>query len=96
MNKKYQVFVSSTYEDLKNERQEIVEAILDAGHIPAGMEIFGGAGTIIDTIKNGLMNRIFIFYCWEESTVQYIVRKISALQNGNIDMQNQLINQFVQ
>jgi hypothetical protein len=51
MNKKYQVFVSSTYEDLKNERQEIVEAILDAGHIPAGMEIFGGAGTIIDTIK---------------------------------------------
>lgn len=40
MNKKLQVFVSSTYTDLKEERQAAVEAILDAGHIPVGMEIF--------------------------------------------------------
>lgn len=38
--KKLQVFVSSTYEDLKGERQAAVEAILNAGHIPAGMELF--------------------------------------------------------
>ena len=38
--KKLQVFVSSTYEDLKEERQAAVEAILAAGHIPAGMELF--------------------------------------------------------
>lgn len=38
--KKFQVFVSSTYEDLKEERQAAVEAILSAGHIPAGMELF--------------------------------------------------------
>jgi Domain of unknown function (DUF4062) len=38
--KKLQVFVSSTYEDLKEERQAAVEAILTAGHIPAGMELF--------------------------------------------------------
>jgi hypothetical protein len=38
--KKLQVFVSSTYDDLKEERQAAVEAILDAGHIPAGMELF--------------------------------------------------------
>lgn len=38
--KKLQVFVSSTYEDLKEERQAAVEAILNAGHIPAGMELF--------------------------------------------------------
>ena len=37
--KKLQVFVSSTYEDLKQERQTAVEAILTAGHIPAGMEL---------------------------------------------------------
>ena len=49
--KKMQIFVSSTYEDLKDERQKMVEAILDAGHIPAGMEIFGGAGTVIGAIK---------------------------------------------
>lgn len=39
-DKKLQVFVSSTYTDLKEERQAAVEAILSAGHIPAGMELF--------------------------------------------------------
>lgn len=38
--KKLQVFVSSTYIDLREERQTAVEAILMAGHIPAGMELF--------------------------------------------------------
>jgi len=38
--KKLQVFISSTYTDLKEERQAAVEAILTAGHIPAGMELF--------------------------------------------------------
>lgn len=38
--KKLQVFVSSTYADLGDERQAAVEAILTAGHIPAGMELF--------------------------------------------------------
>jgi len=40
MNKKLQVFISSTYTDLIDERQAAVEAILDTGHIPAGMELF--------------------------------------------------------
>jgi len=38
--KKYQIFVSSTFADMKEERQAAVEAILAAGHIPAGMELF--------------------------------------------------------
>src|ERR1039458_7129701 len=37
--KKLQVFVSSTFSDLIPERQAAVEAILTAGHIPAGMEL---------------------------------------------------------
>lgn len=40
MATKYQIFVSSTFTDLKDERQAAVEAILAAGHIPAGMELF--------------------------------------------------------
>lgn len=40
MKKKFQVFISSTYLDLIEERQAAVEAILSAGHIPAGMELF--------------------------------------------------------
>lgn len=38
--KKLQVFVSSTFDDLKDARQAAVEAILTAKHIPAGMELF--------------------------------------------------------
>ena len=40
MKKKLQVFVSSTWTDMILERQAAVEAILEAGHIPAGMELF--------------------------------------------------------
>lgn len=45
-NRKLQVFVSSTYEDLKDYREAAVKAILEAKHIPAGMELFaaGDAG----------------------------------------------------
>lgn len=39
-DKKLQVFVSSTYTDLREERQAAVEAILSSGNIPAGMELF--------------------------------------------------------
>lgn len=40
LKKRLQVFVSSTYIDLIEERRAAVEAILNAGHIPAGMELF--------------------------------------------------------
>ncbi len=40
LKKRLQVFVSSTFEDLQVERQAAVMAILRAGHIPAGMELF--------------------------------------------------------
>ena len=40
MKKKLQVFISSTYTDMLTERQAAVEAVLRAGHIPAGMELF--------------------------------------------------------
>eukprot|EP00831_Metopus_contortus_P073935 TRINITY_DN6747_c0_g2_i1.p1 TRINITY_DN6747_c0_g2~~TRINITY_DN6747_c0_g2_i1.p1 ORF type:complete len:217 (-),score=23.92 TRINITY_DN6747_c0_g2_i1:23-673(-) len=40
VNKKYQVFISSTYEDLREERQEVLKAILKLNHIPTGMELF--------------------------------------------------------
>lgn len=39
-NKKYQIFVSSTYEDLKEERKSIIENISKMGHLPVGMELF--------------------------------------------------------
>lgn len=40
MDKKFQVFISSTFEDLKEERRAVTEMILNLGHIPVGMELF--------------------------------------------------------
>lgn len=40
MNKKYQVFVSSTYKDLKEERLAVTQVLLKMGFIPVGMEQF--------------------------------------------------------
>lgn len=57
MEKKLQVFVSSTYTDLIEERQSAVKAILDAGHIPAGMELFkAGNLSQLETIKKWINN----------------------------------------
>lgn len=52
MKKKLQIFVSSTFTDLKKERQAAVEAILKSGNIPAGMELFtSGNESQLETIK---------------------------------------------
>tara|TARA_B100000749_G_scaffold16081_1_gene12383 strand:- start:100 stop:1128 length:1029 start_codon:yes stop_codon:yes gene_type:complete len=40
MDKKYQVFVSSTYVDLLEERKEVIQALLELDCIPVGMELF--------------------------------------------------------
>lgn len=43
MDKRYQVFVSSTYADLKEERQHVMQALMEMDCIPAGMELFPAA-----------------------------------------------------
>lgn len=40
MDKRYQVFVSSTFTDLQIERQAVMQALLSLDHFPAGMELF--------------------------------------------------------
>lgn len=43
MDKKYQVFVSSTYEDLQEERKAVIEALLQMNCFPVGMEYFNAS-----------------------------------------------------
>lgn len=43
MDKRYQVFVSSTYVDLQNERQSVIQTLMEMDCIPAGMELFPAA-----------------------------------------------------
>jgi len=43
MEKKYQIFISSTFKDLKTARLKVRDAILSIYHFPVGMEMFGAA-----------------------------------------------------
>lgn len=43
MDKRYQVFVSSTYADLQHERQRVIQALMEMDCIPSGMELFPAA-----------------------------------------------------
>ncbi|SFF11438.1 DnaB-like helicase C-terminal domain-containing protein [Spirosoma endophyticum] len=74
--KKLQVFVSSTYLDLIKERQAAVEAILTAGHIPAGMELFSaGDKSQMDVIKR-----------WIDESDVYLL--LLAGRYGSIDLES--------
>lgn len=57
METKYQIFISSTFTDLEEERDGIIKAILELYHIPIGMEMFSAGDEdqwkiISDTIRN--------------------------------------------
>ena len=43
MEKRYQIFVSSTFADLQEERQQVIQALMEMDCIPAGMELFPAA-----------------------------------------------------
>ncbi|MDN3657477.1 DUF4062 domain-containing protein [Ferruginibacter paludis] len=55
MDIKYQVFVSSTYIDLIEERQEVMQALLELDCIPVGMELFPAADDDQWTLIKGLI-----------------------------------------
>jgi hypothetical protein len=53
MERRYQVFISSTFRDLVEERQSLQRAILELDHFPAGMELFpAGDDAAWDLIKD--------------------------------------------
>lgn len=56
MDTKYQVFVSSTYKDLLEERQEVMQALLELDCIPVGMELFPAADDDQWTLIKGLID----------------------------------------
>lgn len=64
-NRKLQVFVSSTFTDLKDERQAAVEAILKTRNIPAGMELFAaGDQEQMEVIKEWIRESDVYMLIW--------------------------------
>jgi len=55
MDKRYQVFVSSTFTDLVDERREVMQALLEMDCLPAGMELFPAADSDQWTLIQGVI-----------------------------------------
>ena len=57
MGKRYQVFISSTYQDLQDERQKVIEALLGKNCFPIGMEFFPAANDDQLTVIKKLIDK---------------------------------------
>lgn len=55
MNRRYQVFISSTFLDLVDERREVMQALLEMDCLPAGMELFPAGDTDQWTLIQGVI-----------------------------------------
>ena len=57
MDKKYQIFISSTYRDLLEQRDQVVKTVLRMGHLPVGSEMFNAADQLMwEVIKRHIDN----------------------------------------
>jgi hypothetical protein len=56
MDKRYQIFVSSTFADLQEERQAVMQALLSLEHFPAGMEAFPASDDDAWTLIQGVID----------------------------------------
>jgi len=57
MDKRYQVFVSSTFTDLVEERREVMQALLEMDCMPAGMELFPASNDDQWTLIKGVIEQ---------------------------------------
>lgn len=57
MDRRYQVFISSTFTDLIDERREIMQALLEMDCLPAGMELFPAGNTDQWTLIKGVIEQ---------------------------------------
>ncbi|MDQ1130955.1 DUF4062 domain-containing protein [Microbacterium sp. SORGH_AS_0888] len=55
MDRRYQVFISSTFTDLIDERREVTQALLEMDCLPAGMELFPAGNTDQWTLIQGVI-----------------------------------------
>lgn len=82
MEKLYKVFVSSTYIDLRDERREVTQALLESDCIPAGMELFHAADKDQWTL---IKNVISILLLFQVDTVVFIQKQKLVIRKWNMN-----------
>lgn len=102
MEKRYQIFISSTYRDLIEERQKVTQAILKLYHFPIGMEMFHADNEEQWTqIKNTIdMSDYYILimgrYCGtyiEEEGISYTEKEYNYALSRNIPVLSFVISE---
>lgn len=64
VQRRFKVFISSTYEDLKQERLDASLEVLKLGHIPFGMELFIAGRSSIDIIEEAIKDcDVYVLIC---------------------------------
>ena len=58
---RYQIFISSTFNDLEIERKEVIETIVDIGHIPIALERFSASNESDLQVINKTISQSHIF-----------------------------------
>ena len=92
LKKRLQVFVSSTFTDLRDERQAAVEAILAAGHIPAGMELFAaGNESQMEAIQQWI-DESDVYLLILAGPMAALIRKVAKVTRG-LNMNTRLIKE---
>lgn len=57
MEKRYQIFISSTFADLEEERESVMKAVLNVNCFPAGMELFPASNKSQFEFIKGIINK---------------------------------------
>ena len=99
MDKRYQVFISSTYADLREERSKVMQTIMSLNCIPAGMELFPASNAeLFEFIKRIIDDcDYYILIVWgrygslSEDGISYILAVDTQREHFNDATQNCLI-----
>ena len=59
--RKYQIFISSTFRDLENERRLVLDAIINRGHIPVALERYPAADISVSNVIASTMTNSQIY-----------------------------------
>ena len=94
MDKIYQVFVSSTFEDLQEERKEVMQALLELDCMPAGMELFPASNddqwTLIKRVIDACDYYLLIIGVVTEAPTNMAL----AIRKWNLNMRWKLANRL--
>ena len=77
--RKFSIFISSTYEDLKKERQALVGVALENNFIPVGMEQFHAAPTSQWNVITKMIDECDFYL----ETAQMMTQLVSVIRSKN-------------